>query len=233
MIRQLVKTKRKQVLIDVSTQRDFFLGSGKACIRNHRRVLLNVRRIMAWTRHNSVPIISTCQVYPNNNGSSATDYCLDGTLGQKKIHYTLVDNRISFPAEGDTYFPHDLLKNYNQIILHKRCMDPFDEPRIERLLSELNASMFILVGANAEGAVLSTALGLLQRGKSVTAVIDAIGSQNSKEADMAVRKMQAKGALLTNTRNLAGSSHLRKIGICNCELCSKYTPKDFTTITHN
>jgi len=233
MIRQLIKTRRKQVLIDVSTQRDFFLAGGKGCIRNHRRVLMNIRRIMAWTRHNTIPIISTCQVYPNNNGASAADYCLDGTGGQKKIHYTLVNNRISFPAEGDTYFPHNILKDYDQIIFHKRCIDPFDEPRIERLLSEMSASMFILVGAYAEGAVLATALGLLQRGKKVTAVIDAVGSQYSKEAEMAIRKMQAKGAFLTNTRNLAGTSHLRKVGICNCELCSNYSPKEFAAILQN
>lgn len=233
MIRQLIKTKRKQVLIDVSTQCDFFLGGGKACIRNHRRVLSNIRRIMAWTRHKGVPIISTCEVYPNNNGASAVSYCLNGTAGQKKIHYTLVDNHISFPAEGDTFFPHDILKKYNQIILHKRCVDPFEEPRIERLLSEVTASMFILVGANAEGAVLSTALGLLQRGKNVTAVIDAIGSQDSKQADLAIRKMQAKGAILTNTRNLAGASHLRKVGICHCDLCSNYAPKNFAKVTAN
>ncbi|MBN1795097.1 MAG: cysteine hydrolase [Sedimentisphaerales bacterium] len=233
MIRQLVKTRRRQVVIDVSTQKDFFLGSGKACIRNHRRVLMNIRRIMAWTRHNNIPIISTCQVYPNNNGGSVTDYCIDGTEGQKKIPYTLVGHRISFPADGDTYFPHDILKNYSQIILHKRCIDPFDEPRIERLLSELNAGTFILVGANAEGSVLATALGLLQRGKKVTAVIDAIGSQNNKDADLAIRKMQAKGTLLTNTRNLAGASHLRKVGICHCELCTSYSPKEFSALTPN
>ena len=161
MIRQLIKTRRRQVLIDISTQKDFFLANGKACIRNHRRVLANLRRVMAWARHNNLPIISTCQVYPNQNGCSEISYCLDGTEGQRKIRYTLVDNRITFPADGSTDLPVDLLKRYHQIILHKRCTDPFDEPRIERLLTDLRANEFIIVGANAEDAVLATALGLV------------------------------------------------------------------------
>jgi nicotinamidase-related amidase len=222
MIRQLVKSRRRRVVIDISTQRDLFLGAGKACIRNHRRVLTNLRRMIAWARHNNVPVISTCQVYPNTNGGSAIDYCLDGTEGQRKIHYTLLQRRISFPADGHDDLPHNLLKDYDQVILHKRCTDPFDEPRIERLLSEIRAGEFILVGASAEDAVLATALGLLQRNKKVTVVIDAVGSRDSRAGALAFRKMQAKGARIVEAKRIAGVTHLRRVGICHCDLCSNF-----------
>lgn len=233
MIRQLIKTRRKHIILDISTQKDLFLGSGKACIRNHRRVLINLRRVMAWARHNNMPIISTCQIYTNNNGGSAVSYCLDGTEGQRKIRYTLLDNRICFPADGNTDLPHDLLKRYHQIILNKRCTDPFDEPRIERLLTEIRAGEFILVGANTEDAVIATALGLLQRGKNVTVVVDAIGSQDRMRADLAVRKMQAKGAQLIETKKLAGISHLRTAGICDCDLCRNFAERLHPHPSHN
>jgi nicotinamidase-related amidase len=233
MIRQLIKTRRRQVLIDISTQKDFFLANGKACIRNHRRVLANLRRVMAWARHNNLPIISTCQVYPNHNGCSEVSYCLDGTEGQRKIRYTLVDNRITFPADGSTDLPVDLLKRYHQIILHKRCTDPFDEPRIERLLTDLRANEFIIVGANAEDAVLATALGLLQRNKNVTVVVDAIGCQSRNEADLAIRKIQSKGAQIIESKKLAGISHLRTVGICNCELCRSFAERAFSHSSPN
>jgi nicotinamidase-related amidase len=232
MIRQLIKSRRKRVLIDISTQRDIFLGAGKACIRNHRRVLTNLRRMIAWARHNNVPVISTCQVYSNNNGGSVVDYCLDGTDGQRKIHYTLLQRRITFPADGHTDLPHDLLNNYDQVILHKRCTDPFDEPRIERLFSEIHAGEFILVGANAEDAVLATALGLLQRSKRVTVVIDAIGSRDSRAGALALRKMQAKGARIVEARKIAGTTHLRRVGICRCDLCSNFARRA-ASLTHN
>jgi nicotinamidase-related amidase len=225
MIRQWIKRRPKYILIDINTQKDFFLADGNACVRNHRRVLANVRRMMAWARHRNIAIISTCEVYPNNNGGREMGYCIDGTDGQKKIRYTLLSNRASFPADGSTDLPADLLRRYRQIVLHKRCVDPFEEPRIERLLSEVRADEFILIGASAEGAVKATALGLLQRGKRVRVVVDALGSHDKKDAELALRKMEAKGAKLTETKKLAGASHLRQVGACNCDGCRRISKK--------
>jgi len=220
MIRQLLRKRRKRILVDINTQKDFFLAEGSACIWNHRRVLAHVRRMMAWARHNDIPVISTCEVYSNNNGNgNSNGYCIDGTEGQSKIRYTLFNRRTDFPADGRSDFPTDVLRRYQQIILYKRCVDPFAEPRIERLLSEVIASEFVLVGATAEGAVKAAALGLLQRNRNVTVVVDAVGSHNRKEAQLALRKMQTKGAKLVETRRIAGISHLRCIGICRCPSC--------------
>ena len=219
MILQLVKSRRKQILVDIDTQKDFLLARGKACIRNHRRVLAHIRRVMAWARSQHIPIISTAEVYPNNNGENNIGYCIDGTDGQKKVRYTLLKDRVSLAADGNTDLPREMFRQHRQIILHKRCVDPFDEPRIDRLLSELRASEFILVGASLEGAVKMTALGLLQRGKKVTVVIDAVGTHNNREAKLALRKMETKGARLIDTKKLAGTSHLRQVGVCNCESC--------------
>ena len=220
MILPLIRTRRKQIVIDVDTQRDFLLAGGKACIKNHRRVLAHIRRVMAWARRRNIPVISTARVCPNNgNGEEALGHCIDGTDGQKKVCYTLLNNRVSFAADGNTDLPRDMLRRYGQVILHKRCVDPFNEPRIDRLLSEVRANEFILVGACLEGAVRVTALGLLQRGKKVTVVVDAVGSYNKREARLSLSKMETKGAKLIETKKLAGSSHLRQVGVCNCESC--------------
>jgi len=225
MILQLFRARRRQILIDINTQRDFLLAGGKACIRNHRRVLAHIRRMIAWARYRNIPIISTCEIYPDNNGGNAVGYCIDGTVGQEKIRYTLLSNRMSFAADGSTDLPRDIVRRYRQIIFHKRCVDPFDEPRIDRLLTEVRASEFILVGASCEGAVMAAALGLLQRGKRVSVVVDAVGSHNKREAKLALRKMEAKGAKLIETRRIAGTSHLRHVGICDCESCQGRTKK--------
>jgi len=226
MILQMIRAKRRQVVIDVNTQRDFLLADGSACIRNHRRVLAHIRRMMAWARAKDVPLISTCEVYPDcNNHNGEPRYCIDGTPGQRKISYTLIGSRICFPADGNTDLPRDMLRRYRQVILHKRCVDPFEEPRIDRLLSEICAAEFLLIGACAEGAVKATALGLLQRDKNVSVVVDAVGYHDNREAKMAFRKMEAKGARLIETRRLAGISHLRQVGVCDCESCQRLLQK--------
>ena len=232
MIRQLIKSQRRQILIDINTQRDLFLANGNACISNHRRVLAHIRRMMAWARYRNVPIISTCEVYPNNNnnGGNAINYCIDGTNGQKKIPYTLLSDHATFPADNNTDLPANILRRYRQIVLHKRCFDPFDEPRIERLLTEIRASEFILIGACAEGAVSAMALGLLQRGKKVTIVTDAVGADNKGKSKLALRKAEAKGARLVETKRIAGTSHLRRVGICDCQSCNGKAKKPHAEI---
>ncbi len=226
MLLQMVRAKRRQVLVDINTQKDYLLPEGVACIRNHRRVLAHIRRMMAWARTTDMPIISTCEVHPANGTHDGPPICcVDGTIGQEKVGYTLVRNRISFPADGSTDLPRDMLRRYQQVILHERCTDPFDEPRIDRLLSEVCAAEFILIGACAEDAIKAAALGLLQRDKKVMLVVDAIGYHDNREAKMAFRKMEAKGARLIETRRLAGSSHLRHIGICHCENCQRIGQK--------
>jgi len=209
MILQLHQKQRCHLLIDVDTQKDFLLPTGRACVRNQAEVLANIRRVIAWARLGKVPVISTAEVYPNNNGCSEMSYCLDGTEGQKKVPCTLLNDRVSFPADNKNALPADVLLAYRQIILHKRCIDPFDEPRIERLLSEVEADEFILIGAGTEDAVRATAMGLLHRGRKVRIIVDALGSHNSKEAKLALRKMEAKGAKLIMTKNVAGISHLK------------------------
>jgi nicotinamidase-related amidase len=234
MLLQLVRAKRRQVLIDINTQRDYLMPDGTCCIRNHRRVLAHIRRMMAWARLTDVPIISTCEVHASNGGQDGPlPCCVDGSMGQEKISYTLVRNRISFPADGSTDLPRDMLRRYQQVILHERCVDPFDEPRIDRLLSEVCASEFVLIGACAEGAVKAAALGLLQRDKKVILIVDAIGYHDNREAKMAFRKMEAKGARLMETRRLAGCSHLRHIGICRCENCQRIGQKLVATSQEN
>ncbi len=218
MILQLLKHQRKHILVDIDTQRDFLSAWGNACIMDREIVLDNIRRMMAWARLEYVPVISTAEVYPNTSSVNKVCYCLDGTYGQQKIPYTLLSNRVSFPADDWNALPADLLLSHRQVILHKRCIDPFDEPRIERLLSEIKADEFLLIGTCIEDAVKATALGLLHRGKNVRVIVDAVGSQNRKEATLALRKMEAKGAKLIETKDIAGVSSLRHACKFKCRL---------------
>ena len=169
MILQSSEKPCRYLLIDIDTQRDFLLAGSEACIRNHRRISDSIRSVMAWARRENIQIISI-------NGTCCTNAhcCLDGIGGPKKIRYTLLSNRASFSADDSDFMPVDLFQTYRQVILHKRCIDPFEEPKIERLLSEMQADEFILIGVGAEDAVKATALGLLQRGKNVRIVVDAL-----------------------------------------------------------
>lgn len=220
MIRPIITLKKKRILVDVDTQRDFFLADGKACIRNHRRVLANIRRVMAWARKENVRVISTAQVHlPDGHNGSKFNFCLAGTEGVCKIPYTLRHRHFIFEPGDATDVPREMLNDFDQIILFKRTEDPFEEPRAERILTEMKASEFVIIGGPVETSVLSTVLGLLLRGKQVTVLNDAVGSLEKNAAEIALRKMQAKGAKLVESKSLFGSSHLRLVNACSCDRC--------------
>lgn len=206
-----MRSRRKQILVDISTQWFFF--KNPADFAHQQKVLANIRRLMAWARLKNIPVISTCQIYANSNGSSEGRYSIEGTPAIRKLRFTLLNDRIVFPPDSSMDMPCDVLRNYRQIILQERCPDPFEEPRSERLFTEVIANEFIIIGANAEDTVKATALGLLQRGKTVTIVTDAITWKDKIEASFAFRKMQAKGGHLAETRSIAGKSRLASPGL--------------------
>jgi len=199
------------------------LAGGKACIRNHRRVLQNIRRVMAWARMKNIRVISTEQIYDKTDPKRR--WCIAGTDGCRKITYTMRNNHIVFPADGCTDLPRDILRHHDQIILQKRCVNPFDEPRADRVLGELQCSEFVIIGATAEEAVKATALGLLVRRKNVTILVDAVGSHDRAAAEIALRQAEAKGARLADTKTLLGASCLRLVGVCDCDRCQGKTGK--------
>jgi nicotinamidase-related amidase len=221
VIRPVVTLRRRRLIIDVDTQKDFLLANGSACVRNHRRVLQNIRRVMAWARMKNVRVISTKQVYdPGHSGNGhGQPYCIRGTEGCRKVPYTVRKNHITFVADGCTDLPRDILKTYDQVVLHKRCSNPFEEPRADRLLGDVQVNEFVVIGATTEDAVKHTVLGLLLRRKSVTVLVDAVGACDRGAAEIALRQMEAKGAKLAETKALLGSSSLRLVGVCACDRC--------------
>lgn len=209
----IIKLQPKRVIIDVDTQKHFFLDDGVSCVRNHRYVLANIRRVVAWARLKNIRMVSTIQIYSDRD--SYRNFCITGIEGQRKVKYTVRNRHTSLDATDCTDLPVGILEHYDQVILHKRCFDPFEEPRADRMLSELAADEFILIGTTTEAAVKATALGLLARRKSVTILVDAIGSVDNVAAKTALRHIWAKGAKLTDTRTLLGSSCLQPGGVCS------------------
>jgi nicotinamidase-related amidase len=217
VIRPADTSRQKRVLVDIDTQKDFFLANGAARVRNHQRILANIRRIMAWARLKNIPVISTVQTHFSKGFKCR--FCIAGTQGQRKISYTVRNRYAVLAADNCTDLHPELLRRYDQIILQKRCQNPFREPRADRMLTELQADEFILIGATAEGAVKATALGLLARRKNVIIMVDAVGWHKKAHAERAMLQALVKGAKLRNTKTILGPSHLRLVGVCGCNCC--------------
>jgi nicotinamidase-related amidase len=204
MIMPATKMRRKYIIVDVDTQRHFFSNPGIICIQDHRRVLANILKVIKWAKQKSIRTISTVQILPDH-----FTYYTPNIIGrekQKKVNYTLYKTYASLEATDCTDLPLAVLQHYNQLILHKRCFDPFEEPRVDRVLSELWAEQFIIIGAPAEGAVRATALGLLGRRKHVTVLCDATGSYKKMAGKIALRHISQRGAKIIRTEAFLNSA---------------------------
>jgi nicotinamidase-related amidase len=212
MILPIIASRRKRVVVDVDTQTHFFTPGGVVCVQNHRQVLARILKIINWAKLSRVRMISTVQTLIDQ--LPFCESCACSFEGQTKIRYTFCKRRASFDATDCTDFPIGLFDRYDQVVLCKRCFDPFQEPRADRMLSELEADEFVLVGAVTEGAIKATALGLLSRQKNVTILSDAVGSYNEAVGHTALRLMTERGAHLTDTQTFLGSCCLELVASC-------------------
>jgi nicotinamidase-related amidase len=205
---RLLPRRIRRVLIDIDTQYDLLNHTDQ----DRSAILSRIRRLIAWARVRQIPVISTALSRPGLKNSvtpagSPTE-CIEGTAGQKKISYTILHNHIRFGPENRLDLPRHLLNDYQQIIFEKRTDDPFTHPRTDRLLTDLKRDEFIVFGMGLEKSVKATVLGLLYRRKKVLLVTDAVNGCDVREAKLALRQMEAKGAKLITTNALTGNSHL-------------------------
>jgi len=194
----MIQPRGKQIVVDVDTQKRFFDGSG-AVVRNCNRVLANIQKVVSWAQAKRVRVISTVQIFPAHFPYYGI---ISNINGQEKVSRTLLQRHTSFPADDCTDLMPRILDHYDQVILRKRCFDPFREPRADRMLSELQAEQFLIIGAVAEGAVKATVLGLLARHKNVTILTDAVGYYNKSRGSIVLRLMWVRGAKLISTEML-------------------------------
>lgn len=206
MIMPISSLRRRYIIVDVDTQRHFFTRRGIICVQNHRQVLANILRVIKWARARKIRMISTVQILPGR-----LPYCDSTTIdaeSQEKVRYTFYERHASLDATDCTDLPFGILERYNQLVFHKRCFDPFEEPRVDRVLSELRAEEFVLIGAPTEGAVKATALGLLARRKNVTVLFDATGPYDRMVGRITLRHMLQRGARLINTERFLAPVHV-------------------------
>jgi len=197
----------ERIVLDIETQRDFFLPSGSLYSPAAAEAARNIYRIFEWVRANNIPVISTVlRVRPGVRGPMGErPHCVDGTNGEKKLPRTVLPRRVNLGLLNSTDLPENLLGRYQQVIFEKRNTDIFAHARAERLLTELRGSTFILCGAGVAQGLVQAAVGLRTRGFGVIVARDAIVDFGHPHADMARLRMQAKGAIFAPTADIVAT----------------------------
>jgi len=87
-------------------------------------------------------------------------------------------------------------------VVEKLAFGCCDEPEFMRRLEALGRKTVVLAGIETHVCVLQTAVGLVERGYRPVVVADCVSSRKVRDREVALRRMEAEGALLTTHESL-------------------------------
>ena len=192
---------RDFVFWEVDVQRDFVLPGGNLYVPGAEKLLPNIRRLTDAARGGRVFLVSHGDFHAPNDPEFRVfpPHCVKGTAGSELVPEAITDNVARVPNEPDGRLPEDLSK-YQQILLEKQTLSIFESRHADALVNKLgNKPEFVVFGVVTEYCVSFAVKGLLERGRRVAVVTDAIETLKKEEGEKSVAEFVRLGARLTTT----------------------------------
>lgn len=192
---------RKFVLWEVDVQADFMLPGGKLYVPGAEKIIPNIKRLVDVAREARASLISsTCSHTPNDpEFQTFPPHCLRGTPGARIVPEGLAENVFTIPTNAAFKLPPDLF-DHQQIVIEKQMLDVFSNPHTSAIVEKLpRDAEFVVFGVVTEYCVGLVAKGLLDRGRKVVIVTDAIETLKADEGHRTISNLAALGARLTTT----------------------------------
>ncbi len=186
---------------EVDTQADFMLPGGKLYVPGAERLLPNIRRLTDAARHGRVFLVSHGCYHTRDDPEFKTfpPHCIKGTAGSAVVPEGLTANVVTISNDPAATLPPDL-SQYQQIHLEKQTLDIFETRHAAELVKRLgNDAEFVVFGVVTEYCVRLAAKGLLERGRRVAVVKDAIETLKAEDGERTVAELQALGAKFVTT----------------------------------
>ncbi|MFZ0298033.1 MAG: isochorismatase family protein [Candidatus Sulfotelmatobacter sp.] len=186
---------------EVDTQADFMLPGGKLYVPGAEHLLPNIRRLTGAARQGRVFLVSHGCFHTQDDPEFKTfpPHCIKGTAGSAYVPEALTDKVVTVPNEPTASLPSDLAQ-YQQILLEKQTLDIFESRHADDLVKRLEKNAeFVVFGVVTEYCVRLAAKGLLERGRRVSIVKDAIETLNAEDGARTVAELRALGAKFITT----------------------------------
>jgi nicotinamidase/pyrazinamidase len=185
----------KAVFFDVDSQIDFMYPAGALYVPGAERIIQSIAQLNRHAAATGSPLVSTMDAHLENDEEfrSWPAHCVAGTAGQQKPPATLLGNRLVIPPFDSA----ERIDTYQQLLLEKRHLDCFTNPNLDGLLLAFDADRYVVYGVVTEICVKFAAFGLLDRGKRVEIVTDAVCSLDEDAASKMFAEFQSRGGRLT------------------------------------
>ncbi len=201
---------RDVVFWEVDPQADFMLPGGKLYVPGAERLLPNIQKLTDAAREGRIFLVSHGCFHAKDDPEFKIfpPHCVKGTKGAEFVREALTERVLTIPNEPAATLPHDF-SQYQQILLEKQTLDIFESRHAAELLDRLNRNAeFVVFGVVTEYCVRLAAKGLLERGRRVSVVQDAIETLKGGDGKHAVAELQALGAdFITTEQALTLARH--------------------------
>jgi nicotinamidase/pyrazinamidase len=190
-------TKNSCVFVDVDTQFDFMDPDGKLYVSGAEELIDVLQHLFIHARQLGIPVLSSVDDHAEDDPEFADwpPHCVHGTPGQAKLPITLLPDALTLgPSEPLAESVTTLLERHQQIVFPKATLDAFDNPHFSTAIDVMASAEYVVFGVATDYCVRLAANGLLERGRSVTIVRDAIRAVSADTAQTACAKLSALGA---------------------------------------
>jgi nicotinamidase/pyrazinamidase len=192
---------RDFILWEVDVQADFMLPGGKLYVEGAQELLPNIRRLTDLARQGKVLLVSHGCFHTADDPEFKTfpPHCVKGTPGADFVPEALTEKVARVENSEDAKLPDDLFR-YQQILLEKQTLNIFESRHADELVKKLGSQAeFVVFGVVTEYCVGFAARGLLERGRRVAVVRDAIETLKREDGEKAVAEFERLGARLITT----------------------------------
>lgn len=192
---------------EVDVQRDFVLPGGRLYVPGAEKLLPNIRRLTDAARQNKVFLVSHGDFHTPDDPEFKIfpPHCVKGTPGSELVPEAITENVVQLPNEPEARLPENLHK-YQQVLLEKQTLSIFESRHADAILEKLGSQPeYVVFGVVTEYCVALAVRGLLQRGRRVAVVTDAIETLKKAEGEKAVAEFVRLGARLTTTDQALGA----------------------------
>jgi nicotinamidase/pyrazinamidase len=192
---------RKVIFWEVDTQADFMLPGGKLYVPGAEKLLPNIRRLTDAARRGRVLLVSHGCYHMKDDPEFKMfpPHCIKGTPGSAYVAEALTEKVVTVPNEAAAALPQDL-SPYQQVHLEKQTLDIFETRHADELVKRLGIeATFVVFGVVTEYCVRLAAKGLLQRGRRVLIVRDAIETLKPEDGQRTAAELEILGAKFIST----------------------------------
>ena len=186
---------------EVDVQADFMLPGGKLYVPGAEKLLPQIRRLTNAVRQGRVFLVSHGCFHTPDDPEFQTfpPHCVKGTSGAELVPEALADKVARVPNETAAKLPEDFTK-YQQILLEKQSLNIFESRHADELVRRLGSQAeFVVFGVVTEYCVSFAVRGLLERGRRVAVVEDAIETLKPEDGRNTITDFERLGARLTTT----------------------------------